>query len=175
MDDVLSILGAALAAARDWLTLFAACAGAGYAWSVHRLQRRRAAVFIDGRAERVSNKTLRIRLRVRNHTLRDVRLARITVRRPRQAVVAMDGVHPPGEGPIECNHIVPALAAGEVVFLLGSPQVGNGPVCLRLTYVSPATWSWARYGKRLRIDPAAVVLADPAADGGDGTEAGRAA
>jgi|GEM_PF-2983294 len=161
MDDVLTTLGAAVVAARDWLTLLAACAAAGYAWSAHRLQRRQAAVFLEGRAERLSDKTLRVRVRVRNQTHRDIRVARIAVNRPRRAVVAMEGVHPPGQGPIDCNHIVPAFASGELVFLLGSPQIGAGPVRLRVRYVSPAGLPWARFGARLRIDPGAVVAAEP--------------
>jgi len=161
MIDLLTALGAALAAARDWLTLIAACAAAGYAWSAHRMQRRQAAVFLEGRAERLSEKTLRVRVRVRNQTHRDVRVARIAVHRPGRAVVAMEGVHPPGEGPIDCNHIVPAFASGELVFLLGSSQAGAGPVRLRVRYLSPAGLPWARFGARLRIDPDAVVAAEP--------------
>ena len=166
MEDILDVASAALIVARDWITLLAALGAVLVAMNIRRDLRRRASVFADGNAEPVSDKTLRVTLRLRNQTLRDIRVRRIEVRRPRPAILAMEGIYEPGPGPIDCNHIVPALERGTLTFLIGSPAQRGRHLQLRVSY-NPDAGRRARRRIHLSVDPTATL----AVDAGDAPEA----
>ena len=159
MEDLLDVAASALVAARDWITFAAALGAVLVAMDIRRDLRRRASVFADGNAELVSEKTLRVTLRLRNQTLRDVRICRIDVRRPRPAILAMEGVYEPGPGPIDCNHIVPAFERGTLTFLLGSPAQRGRHLRLRVSY-NPDAGRRARRRITLSVDPSATLAVD---------------
>jgi hypothetical protein len=154
MPELLAAVDAVLAAARDWATLLFAGLAAWYGWKIDRDRRRDRSVAIDGFARRVGDKTLRIDLDVRNGSRSPIRLERLEVLRPAQSVLAMQGVHEPGPGPIACRHVVPASSRGGVSFLLGSPQL-DAPIAVRCRF--------RRHAARLALPNRRTVAIDPTA------------
>lgn len=160
MEESLDWLAGLAVAVRDWATLVLACLAAVYAWQGREALRRRERLFANGDAERIGGKTVRIRLRLRNETPVDLRITRITLRRPRPAVLAMEGVYEPGPGPIDCNLSVPAFDGAAYELLVGSPEIAQGTLRLRLRYAK-AGRRWARrHLLSVAVDP------PPCADAG---------
>jgi len=153
MEESLDWLAGLAAAVRDWGTLFFAVLAAVYAWQCREALRRRERLFANGDAERIGEKTVRVRLRLRNETPADLRITRITLVRPRPAILAMEGVGEPGAGPIDCNLPVPAFEGTVVELLAGSPDIAAAVLRLRLRY--------ARAGRRLARRHSLSVAVDP--------------
>lgn len=121
MSEFEVAFAAVIAAARDWATLLFAVLAAGYGWRIDRDRQRDRAVLADGFARSVSEKTLLVEIDIRNRSRRAIRIVRLEVLRPSPSVVAMEGIHEPGPGPIQCRHVVPAESRGALAFLMGSP------------------------------------------------------
>ena len=134
MTELFDALGALAVAVRDWATLFFAFLAALYAWLCREEIRRRHRLFANGDAEAIGEKTLQLRIRLRNETPTDISVTRIMLRRPRPAILAMEGVYEPGPGPIICNHSVPAFETGCLTVLVGSRGNQQRTVRLRLRY-----------------------------------------
>lgn len=151
-----------IAAVRDWAILVIAAVTLFYVWGVLRHLRRISAVYVDGQARRVSDKTYEITLRFRNQTAADMRLTRIAVRQPRPAIVAIKGVYDPGPGPVRCNFIVPAFAHGSLTILFGARPQGERQARLKVRYADRVPW-WRRTVKRatVLVDLDAITLTDP--------------
>ena len=133
MSELEAVFATVVAAARDWATLLFAVLAASYAWMVDRDLKRDRAVLIDGYAWPVSGKTLRVEIDIRNRSRRPIKVTKLDILRPRPSVVAMEGVHEPGAGPIHCRHLVPAESRGALAFLLGSPDLA-GPISVRCSF-----------------------------------------
>jgi hypothetical protein len=167
MPELLAALDVILAAARDWATLLFAVLAAGYGWKIDRDRRRDRAVLIDGFARRVAGKTLRIELDVRNRSRQAIKIERLAVLRPTPSILAMDGVHDPGPGPIACRHVIPAESRGSLAFLLGSPGP-DGVIRVRCRFrphLKPMAWPRRRV---VSIEPEAVLAESADAANGDG-------
>ena len=149
-------------AVRDWAILLIAAMTLFYVLGVRRHLRRISAMYVDGQARRISDKTYEITLRFRNQTATDMRLTRIAVRQPRPAVVAIKGVYDPGPGPVRCNFIVPAFAHGALTILFGARPKGDRHARLRVRYADRVPW-WRRTVKQatVLVDLDAITLTDP--------------
>ena len=121
MSELEVALAAVLAAVRDWATLLFAVLAAGYGWRIDQDRRRDRAVLVDGLAWSVGDKTLRVELDIRNRSRQVIKVLKLEVLRPTPSILAMEGVHEPGPGPIRCRHLVPAESRGALAFLMGSP------------------------------------------------------
>lgn len=139
MDELVEIAAQIAIGVRNWLTFVFALLAAVYGWRILEELRRQRRVFANGDVEPISDKTMRVRLRLRNQTPRDILVTRISVLRPRPAIVAMEEVYDPGPGPIPCNHLVPAFGGGALVLLLGSPEGGTDRLRLRIRFQSAGT------------------------------------
>ena len=133
MSELEVAFAAVLAAVRDWATLLFAVLAAGYGWRIDQDRRRDRAVLIDGLASPVSGKTLRVEIDIRNRSRRVIKVLRLEVLRPAPSILAMEGVHEPGPGPIRCRHLVPAESRGALAFLMGSPGQ-RGLIRVRCTF-----------------------------------------
>ena len=127
MSELEAALIAVLAGVRDWATLLFAFLAAGYGWKIDRDRQRDRSVLVDGLARPVSGKTLRVDIDIRNRSRQMIRVLTVEVVRPAPSILAMEGVHEPGPGPIRCHHLVPAESRGALSFLMGSPGLTGGP------------------------------------------------
>ncbi len=160
MDDPFIVIEHLVAAVRDWATFLAALIAAGYGWSITRHLRRQTRVHFEGAVKPVGDQVFEIMLRARNQTVHDILVSRIAIRRPRPAVLAMDGVYEPGPGPIDCRLVIPAFARGGFVLILGSPPQQLRLVRLSITYSNHLSGvRWTRRAS-VRIDPGATLLTD---------------
>ncbi|NBC33010.1 MAG: hypothetical protein GVY13_10080 [Alphaproteobacteria bacterium] len=141
MEESLDWLAGLAVAVRDWATLVFAVLAAAYAWQCRQVLRRRERLFANADVERLAEKTVKLRLRLRNETPADLHITRIRLVRPRPAVLAMDGIYEPGPGPIDCSLPVAAFDGAAYELLIGSPDIANSALRLRLRY--------AKAGKRL--------------------------
>lgn len=150
MSQVLDQIWPVVLVARDWAALVLALVAALAALATRRTLLRQMRVFVDGQAEPISDRTRRVTLRIRNHTLKELRLRRISVLRPASAVLAMDG-REARPGPIELNHVFPPMDRGMVVLLIGSRAPFNRPVTLKLRYTQGRR-RWPAKTRLVRIE-----------------------
>jgi hypothetical protein len=168
MPELLAALDVLLAAARDWATLLFAVLAAGYGWRIDRELRRDRTVLIDGFARRAGSKTLRLDIAVRNRTRTAILIERLEVLTPSPSVLAMEGIHEPGPGPIRCRLLVPSHARGRVGFLLGSPEQDR-QIRVRCSYRPHPRRLALRRRRIVTVDPTARPAAGVAEDGGRDT------
>ena len=150
MSEVIDQVWPHVVAARDWGALLFALIAAVAAVTTRRQVASQLRVFIDGAAEPIGERTRRITLRVRNHTLKEIRLRQIAVRRPMPAVLAIDGGEARAE-PLALNHIFPPMDRGVVVVLMGTPAAMDRPLLLKLRY-GIGRRGWPLKTRVVRID-----------------------
>ncbi|MCA8933389.1 MAG: hypothetical protein KDA49_13015, partial [Rhodospirillaceae bacterium] len=85
MSQVLDQIWPVVLVVRDWGAVLLALVAALAALSARRTLVRQMRVFVDGQAEPISERTRRLTLRIRNHTLKELRLRRVSVVRPAPA------------------------------------------------------------------------------------------
>ena len=150
MSDVIDQVWPHIEVARDWGALLFAAIAALAAAAARRQMARQLRVFVDGEVEAIGARTRRITLRVRNHTLKEIRLREIAVRRPTPAVLAMDGGAARAE-PLVLNHIFPPMDRGVVVLMMGTPAALDRPLQLKLRY-GVGRRSWPLKTRLVRIE-----------------------
>lgn len=150
MSQVLDQIWPVVLVVRDWGAVVLALVAALAALSARRTLLRQMRVFVDGQAEPISERTRRLTLRIRNHTLKELRLRRVSVVRPSPAVLAMDG-REARPGPLELNHIFPPMDRGILVLLIGTPKALTRPVTLKLRY-SHGRRGWPVRTRTVRIE-----------------------
>ena len=142
---------------RDWLAFGFAALAAIAALSVRRMLVGAFRLRFSAGAEAVGQKTLRVTIRIHNGTLDPIEISKVEARNPADAILAMEGVHPPGTGPIRCRLAVPPMERGLLVFLMGRSEIARGRVSLRLTHGRPGR-RWGRRRISLEVDPGLMLL-----------------
>ena len=150
MSQVLDQIWPVVLVVRDWGAVLLALVAALAALSARRTLVRQMRVFVDGQAEPISERTRRLTLRIRNHTLKELRLRRVSVVRPAPAVLAMDG-REAQPGPLDLNHIFPPMDRGILVLLIGTPKPLTRPVTLKLRYTHGRR-GWPIRSRTVRIE-----------------------
>ena len=157
MDRILEELWPLILVVRDWGALVFAVIAAFAALATRRTLVRQMQVYADGQADPISERTRRITLRIRNHTLRPVRLRQVAVVKPTPAVLGMDG-RDAQSGPMPLHHVFPPMDRGVLVLLVGARAPIDRAIALKLTYTHGRR-RWPTRTLRVQIDPDARLAA----------------